>query len=135
MILGIPFTFRDGARAIVRPYPFVCYSFDEFRQLCSKLVCFPNKKWSFPKREHLVELAHCDSFRKMQRNVGIDEEWREEWAYSSNPQGGNIANAWMVPIVRPACCSVDWAYKNLSLPASVHTTLNDFIHVLFVMYL
>lgn len=36
MILGIPFTFRDGARAIVRPYPFVCYSFVSFRQLCSK---------------------------------------------------------------------------------------------------
>lgn len=47
MILGIPFTFRDGARAIVRPYPFVCYSFDEFRQLCSKLVCFPNKNGAF----------------------------------------------------------------------------------------
>lgn len=134
-MLGIPYIFKDGARAIVRPYPFVCFSFDEFKQICSKLVCFQDKNWSFSKREHLVELAHSDIFNALLHDIGIDANWRSEWAYNQSPSDGDIADTWMVPVVSPYLWDVDDAYERTSLPSRTYTTLNDCIRVLFVMYM
>lgn len=142
-MLGIPFTFRDGARAIVHPYTFRCFDFSEFRKFCSNLGSLEGKKWSLPKREHLVELVHCSAFNQMQNKTRLNqmrnednvyEKWNGEWAFKYNPLKGNIVDTWMVPVVRPTCMNVASAYENPLLSTHVMTTLNDGIRVLFVMY-
>lgn len=133
-LLGIPFTFRDGARAIVNPCPFLCFDFEKYKAFCDSLPQYQNKKWSFAKREHLVELAHNEAFRRMQNELDIDLIFSGEWAFSQVVEG-DIAEAWMVPVVSPDYWDVDKAYKNVNRPAHTMTTLNDCIHVMFVMYL
>lgn len=133
-LLGIPFTFRDGVQAIVNPCPFLCFDFEKYKAFCDNLPQYQDKKWSFAKREHLVELAHNGMFRRMQHELDIDLIFSGEWAYSQVAKG-DIAEAWMVPVVTPDIWAVDEAYKNVNRPAHTVTTLNDCVHVMFVMYL
>ena len=133
-VLGIPFMFQDGTPAIVYPYPFVCNDFEEFRQFYSKLISLKNKVWSFPKYEHLIELAHSSAFKQMQCKVNACENWQQEWAFAYVLQQGDIRHTWMVPVEKPAYVDVADAYKKDAVPIGVRTTLNDNIRVLFVMY-
>lgn len=133
--LGIPVTFRDGARGIVRPYCFLCFDFGEFREMCARLPKFEKKKWTLPKREHLVELAHHDVFNEMLCKLGIREEWRGEWAFTQDPFHIDIAKTWMSPVVTPCYWNVEEAYERTKTGASTSTTLNDCVRILFIMYL
>lgn len=134
-MLGIPVAFRDGTRAIVRPYCFLCFNFDEFRQTCARLPKFEDKKWSLPKREHLVELAHHGVFNEMLRKLGIREEWSREWAYTQEPFRIDVAETYMSPVMMPAYWTVEEAYERIQSSARTHTTINDCVRILFIMYL